>query len=345
MQLSQIPAKFNIPFANNAGGSFINPIPEASQTSITPGAASLFDGFPPLTFQPTASGGVPPFGKDFNGILNQATGWDQWFSAGGAIQYDSTFQSASGGYPKYAIVQSLIVPGNFWMSTVDSNTTDPDTGGAGWVNDPGRMGTGDWKWRPDSTAQTGYVISNGTTIGSATSAAVQRANADTQLLYQYLWNTYSNTQCPVTGGRGANALADFNANKPIGTLNLQATGIMGADAMGSGSPTGLLNNVPVQSGSATVAGSILGENLHALVTAELAVHNHGVTDPTHAHTLVTGGATQGLTSGSGGNAFVETNNPITTSSNATGISINNAGSGTAHNTVQRSILVYWFHKL
>jgi hypothetical protein len=341
MQLSQIPAKFNIPFANNAGGSFINPIPQASQTSITPGAASLFDGFPPLNFQPTASGGIPPFGKDFNGILNQSTAWDRWFSAGGPIYYDATFQSAVGGYPNGAIVQSLIVPGNFWMSTVDNNTTNPDAGGSGWVSDPGRMGTGDWKHRPDSTPQPGYVISNGTTIGSAASAATQRANADTQLLYQYLWSTYSNTQCPVSGGRGANSLADFNANKTIGTLDLRSTGVMGVDQMGAASGNGLLNNVPVQFGSATVAGSILGENLHQLIVAELAAFTPSGSVSSSAGGLI-GTTTQQYA--------VQGGNPAALAG-ATGISIsstfsgNSIGSNTPHNTVQRSILVYWFHKL
>jgi len=55
--------------------------PQASQIGITNCAASLTDGFPPLTFVPVAQGGCPPFGSDFNGILRQITQWSQWMQA------------------------------------------------------------------------------------------------------------------------------------------------------------------------------------------------------------------------------------------------------------------------
>ncbi len=86
MKLSDIPAnKFPIPFANAAGPSYITTIPEASQIGITAGAASLTDGFVPLNFQPVGSGGVPPRGVDFNGLLKQITQWSQWQNAGGSF--------------------------------------------------------------------------------------------------------------------------------------------------------------------------------------------------------------------------------------------------------------------
>jgi hypothetical protein len=53
------------------------------------------------------------------------------------------------------------------------------------------------------------------TIGSATSGATIRANADTQALYTLYYDGYSDTICPVTGGRGASAAADFAADKPL----------------------------------------------------------------------------------------------------------------------------------
>ncbi len=82
MLAADIPTKFNIPFADNAGGAFIRPIPEASQIGIEAGAASLNDGFPPDTFTPVSAGGTPPFGRDFNGLLNQITAWNRWQNAG-----------------------------------------------------------------------------------------------------------------------------------------------------------------------------------------------------------------------------------------------------------------------
>lgn len=134
MQASDIPLKFNIPFASGAGGGFINyPIPQASQIGIVDGAASLTDGFPPDCFTPTGSGGVPPFGKDFNGVMKQSTSWDRWFSAGAPITYDATFQTAISGYPKGSIVQSATTFGLFWYSTIEGNVTNPDAAGAGWT--------------------------------------------------------------------------------------------------------------------------------------------------------------------------------------------------------------------
>lgn len=134
MLASQIPAnKFPLAFGQNAGGAYIRSIPVTSQIGIQNGAASLNDGFPPLTFIPTGAGGVPPYGQDMNGILNEISLWSQWLQAGGVfIPYDPAFSSAIGGYPKGAILASASA-GSIWVSTADNNTTDPDTGGSGWT--------------------------------------------------------------------------------------------------------------------------------------------------------------------------------------------------------------------
>jgi hypothetical protein len=131
MIASQIPVKFPLPFAADAQSSFIRPIPVSSQILTTPGAASLTDGFPPVTFIPEGSGGIPPFGQDMNGILNQITAWIQWVNAGGAVRYDATFSASIGGYPMGATLMSA-AGGSWWVSTADNNVTDPDTGGSGW---------------------------------------------------------------------------------------------------------------------------------------------------------------------------------------------------------------------
>lgn len=132
MRDSDIPTRFIIPWAASAGSPYIRPIPVASQISITPGAASLTDGFPPVTMQPQASGGVPPFGQDWNGILKQITQWAQWQQAGAPIGYDPTFSSSIGGYPNGAVLASAAGGGNYWISTVDNNASNPDAGGANW---------------------------------------------------------------------------------------------------------------------------------------------------------------------------------------------------------------------
>ena len=66
-----IPTKIPLPFGFAAAVGEINTIPTASQIGIVNGRASLHDGFPPNTFLPITTGGVPPFGGDFNGILNE----------------------------------------------------------------------------------------------------------------------------------------------------------------------------------------------------------------------------------------------------------------------------------
>jgi hypothetical protein len=129
MQLSGAPTKVTVPFANSGTK---NTIPTASQIGVTPGAASYTDGFPPLTFTPLASGGVPPAGADFNGILNAITQAVRWQMAGGGYTYDSTFSTAVGGYPKSALLANTAGTG-YWFNTVDNNTVNPDTVGTGWV--------------------------------------------------------------------------------------------------------------------------------------------------------------------------------------------------------------------
>ncbi|WP_245641412.1 hypothetical protein [Paraburkholderia bannensis] len=132
MQASQTPTLVPLAFAANGTK---NTIPEASQITVTPGAASLNDGFPPLTFTPVAAGGVPPFGADFNGILNLITASIRWAHGGGRYAYSSAFVADAnvGGYPQGAVLMSADLQGS-WLSLNDSNTDNPDTGaGTKWV--------------------------------------------------------------------------------------------------------------------------------------------------------------------------------------------------------------------
>lgn len=136
MQFSDIPNKFQIPFANAAGGGYIRNVPQGSQIGISDGAASLTDGFPPLNFLPIGAGGVPPFGQDMNGIMNQVTLWSRWQNAGAMVRYDVTFATAVGGYPQGAIVSATNGVG-FWYCLIDNNLNNPDTAtnplAAGWL--------------------------------------------------------------------------------------------------------------------------------------------------------------------------------------------------------------------
>lgn len=136
MQLINAPGKLVLPFAN-AGAK--NAIPVASQIGIVAGAASLTDGFPPLTRTPLAAGGVPPSGLDMNGIIYKLSAILRWTNAGAGYVYDGTFATDSnvGGYPKGARVLRSDGLG-YWFNTTDNNTTDPEGAGAvaaGWVPD------------------------------------------------------------------------------------------------------------------------------------------------------------------------------------------------------------------
>lgn len=132
MQISDAPGKIVLPFGSSGSK---NTIPVNS--TGTPGQASFEDGFPDETMIPVTSGGVPPAGKDFNGIFFDESSISRWVSAGAGFPWDSAFSAAVGGYPKGAQVLQASGLG-YWLSIADNNTTDPDTGGAGWVPQSGR---------------------------------------------------------------------------------------------------------------------------------------------------------------------------------------------------------------
>ena len=133
MKLSDVPYKFQFQWAENASSGFVtSPIPP---TTSAP-AASQSLGFPPETAVPIAAGGTPPNIDDYNGAYQYVTAWAQWLQAGYPILYDATFQTNIGGYPQNAMVNSVAFPGVIWQSTVDDNTSDPDTGGANWQQYP-----------------------------------------------------------------------------------------------------------------------------------------------------------------------------------------------------------------
>jgi hypothetical protein len=175
---------------------------------------------------------------------------------------------------------------------------------SGGAVDPSSIAsTGDMKFRPTSESLVGWVKLNAQTIGSPTSGATGRANNDTQNLFVYLWNNFTNAKCPVSGGRGANGLADFQANKTIGLPDWRGRGPIGLDDM-QNTPLGLLQalNVTSPGDTVTTPAALGGQAVHMMTNAEVAPHTHGMTinDPGHQHggTFISGGVTsQGGASG------------------------------------------------
>lgn len=106
----------------------------------------------------------------------------------------------------------------------------------------------------------------------------------------------------------------------------------------------LRGRVPVGMGTGSgltprTIGATGGEEGTVLVTANLAAHLHGVTDPGHVHTIreqvAAGGATTALLpTAVGSAASVVTSLAGLVESAVTGITTTNTGSGTAHNTMQ-----------
>lgn len=143
------------------------------------------------------------------------------------------------------------------------------SGGGGTPVDPTTVAsTGDLKWRLESVTIAGWVRINGRTIGNGASGASERANADTQALFVYIWSTYADAICPVLGGRGGTALADYNANKQITLLDGRGRTIFGLDDMGNAA-LGAFTNVTFTKGNATTGGASGGTNATTLLTTNL----------------------------------------------------------------------------
>jgi hypothetical protein len=93
------------------------------------------------------------------------------------------------------------------------------------------LATGDIKVRYGTGVISGFVRSNGRTIGSGSSGASERANADCQDLFEYLWTEDANLT--VSTGRGASAAADWSANKTIALPDWRGRAISALDDMGN----------------------------------------------------------------------------------------------------------------
>lgn len=320
MLVSSIPTKIPTPFANSAVPPYTRAVPIPSQIGIQAGAASFTDGFPPVNFLSVGAGGTPPWGADLNGLLNQMTKWLRWNMAGAPVAWDSAFSTAIGGYPAGAVVASAVTLGTSFVSMVDNNTTNPDAGGANWspISTLGTFTTGDVKLTYKTVADSGWVMITDGQIGSATSGATY-ANANAAALYAVMWNNVSNTFAPVSGGRGANAAADFAANK-----SLSMPRILGRALAIAGAGAGLTSR-PI--------GQTLGEETHLMTLGELVTHTHATTP---ASPTVGTGPGDSVQRGSA-------DTPVPT--NHVSFSNSNTGSSTPFNIMQPSAFINCMIKL
>jgi len=140
-------------------------------------------------------------------------------------------------------------------------------GGGGDVDPTTIFETGAIKAKYGTGSLSGWVRMNGRTIGSATSGATERANSDTQALFEYLWGADSNLA--VSSGRGASAAADWSANKTIALPDARGRALAALDDMGNSAAGRLTTDF--FGTSATVLGAAGGSEKHTLTKAELPV--------------------------------------------------------------------------
>lgn len=232
-------------------------------------------------------------------------------------------------------------------------------GGSGATIDPTTIAaTGDLKHAYGTQVITGWVRLNGRTIGNASSGATERANADTNALFLYLWAADANLT--VSGGR-TTAAADYAANKTITLPDARGRALAGLDDMGNTAALRLTstyfgNSGPCSTGVPTTQlGTACGGETRTLSVAQLPSHFHAanISDPGHTHTVTNvfvfgaGGTVQGTNSGSG--VIV-----AGTSSATTGVRVNagngndqtgSTGSGTPLPVAPPEILVTIYQKL
>jgi hypothetical protein len=165
-------------------------------------------------------------------------------------------------------------------------------GGSGATIDPTTIAaTGDLKQVYGTQTLTGWVRFNGRTIGSATSGATERANADTSALFVFLWT--ADATLTVSGGR-TTAAADFAANKTITLPDGRGRSLSGLDDMGNSAAGRLTATYFGASGGCsgvlgTTLGAACGGETAALTSmTQVPSHQHNVylKDPGHTHTAL-----------------------------------------------------------
>lgn len=133
MNSSDTPSRITKAFGVNG---LKNTIPvDSSSTTDNNGVATFDKGFPEVTMQPLSAGGIPPSGKDMNGVLYSTTIQQQWQNAGMTYPFSQSFSDAVSGYPKGAIVPSSVYTGQ-WLNLNEANGTSPESptgANTGWV--------------------------------------------------------------------------------------------------------------------------------------------------------------------------------------------------------------------
>jgi microcystin-dependent protein len=132
--------------------------------------------------------------------------------------------------------------------------------------------TGDIVAKYTTGTKAGFVRANGRTIGSTASGAAERANADTQELFEHLWN--ADSALSVSGGRGASATADFEANKTISLPDFRGRAAVGLDDMGSSAAGVLTGFTTLGETAGSSSTTLVADQIPQLTSSSNGTHTH-----------------------------------------------------------------------
>jgi hypothetical protein len=227
------------------------------------------------------------------------------------------------------------------------------TGGGGTAVDPNALiQTGNIiaRYAPATVALAGYIRLNGSGIGSATSGAAERANADCQPLFIYLWGADPTLQ--VLPSRGATALADWTANKILVPPDWRGYALGALDNMGGALGAAGRLTPAFFGADATVLGAVGGGESFPLALAHLPTLAYSGTTqtdyPDHTH-IAWQGAPGAQKPNSGGTAPFDTNVAVQSGGASArhqhNFSINFGTGNQAHRTVGPRKLCTFYMKL
>lgn len=110
-----------------------NSIPVSAEPDALANTASYKKGFPQATMTPVELGGMPPSGKDMNGILHELSAHIAYLNKGGNYTFDADFAELIGGYSIGSVVQSDDGQTSY-VSQVNGNKTNPNNArSSGWA--------------------------------------------------------------------------------------------------------------------------------------------------------------------------------------------------------------------
>ncbi len=282
-----------------ATAGIVAPIPDPTQVSNVLSYQQGFSADYALDPSDPASLNIPL--DQFNQMMNDVTGAIQQVQQNGfPIHITSAMNDgAPYAYSKNSYVRA--VDGNNYYSLIDNNTDVPPTSNWQLVINGSTAGGSTFTglqlnyW--GASLPTGYVWANGQTIGNASSNATGMADSGTEDLFSNFWGLSSSlfpmfTSLGVPQARGGSAAADFAANYAITLPDCRERVEAGLGTMG-----GTTDPNRITTGGSGIAGSTLGASggveTFALLTANLAIHNHASgslvgSNHNHAYSSTTG---------------------------------------------------------